>query len=458
MKINNTTETIKIVNDIHVTIPSSLQLMTPYVLHEQGDWFEDEIKFLRAFIKPGMEVVDIGANYGLYTLTIAKLVGEEGKVSAFEPTGATAACLRHSIVNNKFNNIDLIQAGLSDGIREADFFTSPNSELNSLSNVSASGAQHETVSLLTLDHCAKEYQWGDVDFIKLDAEGEESNILKSGKSFLSSSSPLVMFELKHGSEVNLSLINDFERLGYESYRLIPGLDVLVPFSPAEPVDGYLLNLFCCKKDKAALLEAEQVIVRGAEPLDCLPDLNVVREYFLRLPCGESINNLNFESSVSKDYEKILTAYALAHSESSDASEKVGYLLTALNCLRQMLKSDENRIEHLATYARIAFDAGERALGVQILTGLINKYINNMNFEVSEPVLPVASRYGSICPSGRIKEWLFSSVIEQYTSKHAYSTYFTRRATLPLLGKLRGLGFMSDAMKKTEQMIQKSFPS
>jgi protein O-GlcNAc transferase len=78
MKINNTTETIKIVNDVHVTIPSSLQLMTPYVLHEQGDWFEDEIKFLRTFIKPGMGIIDIGANYGLYTLTIAKIVGDNG--------------------------------------------------------------------------------------------------------------------------------------------------------------------------------------------------------------------------------------------------------------------------------------------------------------------------------------------------------------------------------------------
>jgi FkbM family methyltransferase len=458
MKINNTTETIKIVNDVHVTIPSSLQLMTPYVLHEQGDWFEDEIKFLRTFIKPGMGIIDIGANYGLYTLTIAKIVGDNGGVWAFEPTGATAACLRHSIANNKFNNVELIQAGLSDEIKEADFFTSPNSELNSLSNVSVAGAQHETVSLLTLDHCAKEYQWGEVDFIKLDAEGEEGNILKAGESFLSSSSPLIMFELKHGAEVNLPLIDNFERLGYESYRLIPGLDVLVPFNPVEPFDGYLLNLFCCKQDKATLLEAEQVIVRGDEPLDCLPDVNIVKEYFRQLPFGESLNDLHFGPDVSKDYVKILTAYVLAHSASTNATEKVGYLLTALNCLRQMLNSDENSIEHLVTFARIAFDAGERALGVQILAGLINKYINNLNFEVSEPVLPASSKFDSICPDGHVKEWLFSSILEQYISRHAYSSYFTRRVSLPLLGKLREFGFMSDAMKKTEGMIKNTFPS
>ena len=79
--------------------------MTTFILLEQNDWFEDEIKFIRHFIKPGMSVVDIGANYGLYTLTIADLLGNSGKIWAFEPTEATSDCLRESISFNKFNNV-----------------------------------------------------------------------------------------------------------------------------------------------------------------------------------------------------------------------------------------------------------------------------------------------------------------------------------------------------------------
>ena len=101
-------ENIVIKNDVTVSVPASLRLMTPYVLHEQHDWFEDEIKFVRHYLKPGMNVIDIGANYGLYTLTAAKLLGEAGKLWAFEPTETTSSYLKNSISLNGFNNIELI--------------------------------------------------------------------------------------------------------------------------------------------------------------------------------------------------------------------------------------------------------------------------------------------------------------------------------------------------------------
>ena len=100
--------------NIQVTAPTSARLMTPFVLQEQGDWFEDEMAFIRAFIRPGMQVIDIGANYGLYALTIAKRIGETGKLWAFEPTAFTADCLAASIADNQLGNIELIRAGLSD--------------------------------------------------------------------------------------------------------------------------------------------------------------------------------------------------------------------------------------------------------------------------------------------------------------------------------------------------------
>lgn len=460
MSWNDSTCNIQIINDISVTVPATLQLMTPYVLREQNDWFEDEIKFLRTFIKPGMKVIDIGANHGLYALTIAKMIGEQGKLWAFEPTATTHACLKQSIYDNKLNNVELIQAGLSDRIRKAKFFTGPNSELNSLSKESASGDLCETILLLTLDHCAKKYQWGEIDFIKLDAEGEESNILKEGKKFLSSASPLIMFELKHGDSVNLSLINRFDRLGYESYRLLPGINVLVPFNPDEPFDGYLLNLFCCKQDKAAILQSEQVIVKKWDQLICSPDnIQIVAEYFIRFQFGKSIEqHILDHGNTSKEYLDILIKYILAHSGATSATENVGYLMAALKGLRAMIESGEHRIERLATFARIAFDAGERSLGVQILSDLINRDGGKLEFEIAEPFLPVSSRYDLIDPMDNIKEWLFSSILEQYIIKHAFSSYFTGRKSLPQLEMLSNLGFMDEDMRKRKEMVQRCFIS
>ena len=83
------TSTLEIAGGARVVTPDSVNLITPYVLYEQQDWFEDEIGFLRRLLLPGQQAIDVGANYGVYTLSIAKVIGPTGTVWAFEP------CLEH---------------------------------------------------------------------------------------------------------------------------------------------------------------------------------------------------------------------------------------------------------------------------------------------------------------------------------------------------------------------------
>jgi FkbM family methyltransferase len=456
MHVSNTTS-IEIVNDIRVTVPASPTFMTSFVLQEQNDWFEDEIRFVRHFVKPGMKVIDIGANYGLYTLSIAKIVGESGKIWAFEPTEATSACLMASILENKLSNVKLIQSGLSDRLGSARLFTSENSELNSLSRSAASGDQYESIALSTLDHCQQQYGWKHIDFIKLDAEGEESNILKKSKRALSCLSPLIMYELKHGSDINLPLINKFGNMGYSSYRLIPGLNILVKFDPNTPFDDYLLNLFCCKEDKAALLENEGIIVRDWKEKDA-GNAALAQEYTGKLAYGgpllTAVNSR--QSDDTQDYYRILNTYIMSMSESASSTDRLGYLMGALRSLRNMLAKGEQRIERMVTFSRIAFDAGERHLGVQILSRLIKRYGADINYEIEELFLPASQRYDGIDPNSKIKEWLFSSILEQYIIKHHYSSYFSRQAALPVFEQLNELGFIDENMRRRHQLVKTCF--
>ena len=50
--------TLTMVDDVRVVVRDSLDLITPYVLLEQQDWFEDEIKFLRRLLQPGQAFID----------------------------------------------------------------------------------------------------------------------------------------------------------------------------------------------------------------------------------------------------------------------------------------------------------------------------------------------------------------------------------------------------------------
>src|SRR5689334_11219087 len=89
-----------------VCVPASPS-MTTYVLLEQEDWFEKEIAFVRRVLRPGMRAIDIGANYGLYTLAMAQNVGPEGAVWSYEPASAASDCLRRTIARNGLTNIHL---------------------------------------------------------------------------------------------------------------------------------------------------------------------------------------------------------------------------------------------------------------------------------------------------------------------------------------------------------------
>lgn len=75
---------------------------------------EVEIDFFSRLIKPGMIVVDAGANIGLYSIIAGKLVGENGQIFAFEPSSETFKRLLNNIHLNQVTNIYPYNLGLGD--------------------------------------------------------------------------------------------------------------------------------------------------------------------------------------------------------------------------------------------------------------------------------------------------------------------------------------------------------
>jgi len=71
-------------------------------------WEPHLTEFMRLNLKSTDTFIDIGANFGLYTLSMARKVGTKGHVWAFEPTSTTAAFLKHSIELNKFDNTIIV--------------------------------------------------------------------------------------------------------------------------------------------------------------------------------------------------------------------------------------------------------------------------------------------------------------------------------------------------------------
>lgn len=411
---------IDIENGVSVCAASDINLMTPYVLLEQEDWFEDEMDFIRSYIEPGMNSLDIGANHGVYALSIAKLL-DSGRVWAFEPTSAPGTMLQRSIELNAFSGkVNLLRFGLSDTTRQAEISVSANSELNSLSG---SGQNKETIQLRTLDDSLAEYAPGvTVDFVKMDAEGEEVNVLKGGQRFFSEQSPLLMFELMHGSQINHGLIDAVRQFGFGIYRLIAEPNVLVEFDAAQHSET--LNLFACKPDRAEILRQRGLL------LDAIPQPTVTLDNFdagaFFAGCDYSRYCLPLDSGeLAPDFRQLLMLCAAYEWGNRTAGEKLNLLQQARilaephNTLN--IAAESEKTPWLVMLVYVYYKLGMRAAALSTAATLLLNI--NVLTDFHHPFLPPLSRDLKRPVVGAVGEWLKCLLIEFYETKRSFSSYF-----------------------------------
>ena len=159
------------------------------------DALEPELYNLDSLLDPDGVFVDIGANTGVYTLKAAKHFDNKGIVLALEPFPEVLATLYHSVRVNSFTNIRLrnLCAGAQTGVRTL-WMNSKKPNLFSLvhKNEKARGLSVLTVSLDDL------YTWENLerlDYLKIDAEGAEQEILSGAVKTIKKCRPIIQVEV-----------------------------------------------------------------------------------------------------------------------------------------------------------------------------------------------------------------------------------------------------------------------
>ena len=151
----------------------SLRLRLIYLVKE----IEPDVQRLCSqVLRPGMTVMDVGANVGLITRQFCRLVGPGGQVYAFEPDPFTFQFLKFN--TRAFQNHELTQCAISDNEEPALLhlnFTSGTG--NSLVNKSHS-REAVPVTCISLDEFLKQHGNPAVDVIKIDVEGAELGVLR----------------------------------------------------------------------------------------------------------------------------------------------------------------------------------------------------------------------------------------------------------------------------------------
>jgi FkbM family methyltransferase len=162
-----------------------------------------ERDFVSRVARPGMRVVNIGANIGLYTIMTGKLIGPKGQVHAFEPSTATYARLERNIRLNKLSNVAANNIALSDTKGSLMLRSDPRNNsldghrfVESLGNSSSLTEGDEIIVCDTLDgyfsRTSSDGGLPTVDLVIMDVEGAEWMVLKGAKQILSASPRVVL--------------------------------------------------------------------------------------------------------------------------------------------------------------------------------------------------------------------------------------------------------------------------
>ncbi len=447
-----------------VAAPHSLELITSYVLSEQDDWFEEELPFVRTLLQEGQKVVDIGANFGVYTLAAARAVGRIGHVYAFEPATATATALEHSIRVNGFTNVSVLRQAVSSTPGPRWLKLNANAELNALSPVHVEAPDAEAVMATTLDAAMAQLKWSPIDFVKIDAEGEEQSIIQGGKRFFTEQSPVVLFEVRNGTEFHLDLADQFQGLGYRTYRLVPGLGLLVPFDRDQPPDGFLLNLFGCKADRAAGLAArgmlvdqdpdrEQLELREIAARTCpgmqgwwddagseMPYVRQFKSAWQAAPSNPGRYGL----------EKAISLYLQSRDVRTVPAQRVAALRAAFEHMLALCTTDGSRLR-LSTLARIALAWGKRAVAAAALSRLASSPWTESQ-GLLEPFLVPCARYDFEVPPQPLSNWIRAAVFEGWEEAATFSSYFTPDESKARIAKLAQLKPLSPSMARRLELV------
>jgi len=417
--------------------------ITTYVLIEQEDWFEKEIAFVRRLLQPGMRTIDIGANFGTYTLAMAQAVGPQGRVWAYEPTSTTARYLLKTICRNDLTNVQMIQAALSDRTGSGRLHLDAQVETNRL----VADGDGEEVSLTTLDAESRLRAWGCIDFIKIDAEGGELDIVGGGGEFFAEQSPLVMFERRAAAGENEGVRSAFLARGYTLFKLIGPDTCLVPVDREERYDAFDLNLFAGKPDRAERLAAAGLLTTAcAATFDAAPGAGL--GLWRRQDFASSFADIRMK--VDPRYRRALDAYAIWRDGARPLAERCGALFAAADLLRSLAAETQN-LAVLSTAARVVHEAGRRMLTLDWLNRMLG-LMRQAPPRLNEPFWPGAARYDAIQPGEDRHVWFLAATLEAYEERRAFSSQFAAPDTLSALDWLAGTRYASPAMERRRQLM------
>ncbi len=187
---------------------------------------QESLELCKQLIKPGMIVIDIGAHIGYFTRILSTLVGQKGRVYAFEPCSENYPVLLHNLSPGKFSNVQAFQKAVAEKESTSTLYLSPGHSNHSLFSGYTENPANEHVETISIDYFVKKTGIKKVDFIKIDVEGSELSVIKGMRELISKFPNMhILLEynfnaLRAGNYDPSDLPTELVRLGFRISRVM----------------------------------------------------------------------------------------------------------------------------------------------------------------------------------------------------------------------------------------------
>jgi FkbM family methyltransferase len=217
-----------------------------------------ETELFKKEVKKNSIVLDLGANVGYYTLIFARLVGDDGKVFAFEPDPNNFALLKKNVEINGYQNVVLVQKAVSNKTGKGRLYLSKNNFGDHRIYDSNSKRKFIEIETVRLDDYFKDFD-GKINFIKMDIQGAEPLALEGMAELLSRNRKLKILSeywplgIKRCEKDHEEYLKSLINYGFQLYTInepkkkIEPCDIskILKTFPAEKEN--FTNLYCVKE-------------------------------------------------------------------------------------------------------------------------------------------------------------------------------------------------------------------
>jgi len=175
-------------------------------------------------LRPGMTVIDIGANIGLYTIIASRGVGPSGSVIAIEPAQENCSFIERSLALNQMRNATVFQKALGDKNGLISLFLCSNNKADHRVYDKSGTRKSVPVEMVRLDDLLKTTATSSVDVIKMDVQGAEAFALAGMRETLRTNQGVKVFMefwpwgLRQAGSDPLKLLRDIRELGFKIYE------------------------------------------------------------------------------------------------------------------------------------------------------------------------------------------------------------------------------------------------